>query len=239
MITRMILPGSTSRRPNCWRLFAIVCCVAVNASASTSLLEDANLPNDRLELKMLHSSEGDVANDALLTLETPALGNYVGDFKTTLFGTSDRSSSRFALAAASSSTNIVLYSDQTLVLSGGPGETVTLDLRNFVMLNQATLTLEGTATTSFVINVTKQFSLSGTAKVVLSGGIQCDNVFFNVLGRGHAVSLRGSASLVGTLTASQRVVRMGGHSMCCGEVFAKKIILRGAAQIIPCPVASQ
>src|ERR1700757_2041393 len=53
-------------------------------------------------------------------------------------------------------TNIQLNSHQNLTLSGAPGQTVVLKLNNF-QITSGTLTLMGTATTNFVINVSKQF----------------------------------------------------------------------------------
>jgi len=148
------------------------------------------------------------------------------------------SNSAFASMLASSDTNIRLDEYQNVTLSGAPGETVTLNLRNFVLRDRATLTLAGTATTSFVINVTKQFSLSGMSKIILSGGVQWNNVFFNVLGSGSTVSLSGKVSLTGTLTATRRVVRLRGQTVVDGKVIARKVLLGNNAQIVTPPVTS-
>jgi hypothetical protein len=136
------------------------------------------------------------------------------------------------------SSSISLRGNQSSSIVGAPGETVTLDIRNFVLTGHSTLTLQGTATTSFIINVTKQFSLSGRSRIILSGGLRWDHVFFNVLRRGSVVSLSGNAQLYGTLTALQRTVKMGGHSVVYGAVTAKRILLTGAARIIPPSIAS-
>ncbi len=143
-----------------------------------------------------------------------------------------------ALSAFSSYRNINLGGHHDTTISGAPGETVTLDLRNFALADHSTFTLQGTATTTFVINVTKQFSLSGNSQIVLSGSVRWDHVFFNVLGPGGAASLSGKAQLYGTLTASLRTVKMRGQSIAYGAVVANRVALRGAAQIVPCPVVS-
>jgi hypothetical protein len=137
-----------------------------------------------------------------------------------------------------SSGSIILGGDENTSILGAPGETVTLNIRNFVLTGHSTLTLQGTATTSFIINVTKQFSLSGHSRIILSGGLRWDHVFFNVLGRGRAVSLRGRAQLYGTLTALQRTVKMDDHSVVYGAVIARRILLTDAARIIRPPIAS-
>src|SRR6267378_2818295 len=111
-----------------------------------------------------------------------------------------------ALSGLGSSGSISLRGNQSSSIVGAPGQTVTLNLRNFVLAGQSTFTLQGTATTSFIVNVTKQFSLSGNSQIILSAGVRWDHVFFNVLGRGSAVSLSGNAQLYGTLTARQRTV---------------------------------
>src|SRR6202007_1161375 len=119
-----------------------------------------------------------------------------------------------------------------------PGETVTLNLQNFVLAGGSTFTLAGTATTTFIINVSNQFSLSQKACIVLSGGVTCYNIFFNVLGTGAAVHLNGSTYLTGPLIASGRKIEMRGHALVYGWVQADQILLRQQAQIVtPAPVS--
>jgi Ice-binding-like len=133
---------------------------------------------------------------------------------------------------------IRLDENQTITISGAPGETVTLNLRSFALYDNAILTLQGTATTTFIINVRHRFSLSGNARVTLAGGVQWDDVFFNVIGKGSVVTLSGNASLEGILTAKKRKIRLSGHADIFGEVFAKKLRLAGNAEIIQPPVVS-
>jgi hypothetical protein len=136
-------------------------------------------------------------------------------------------------------TGILLSGHQTQIVSSAPGSTVTLNLQNFILSGHSTLTLLGDATTTFVINVTNQFSLVQNAKVLLSGGLQWSHVFFNVLGTGSSVWLGGKSRLFGTLTANQRTVRLNGHSIVYGAVLAQGLLIRQAAQIIPLPIVSQ
>lgn len=116
---------------------------------------------------------------------------------------------------------------------------VVLKLTDFVLKGNDTLTLQGTAGTAFVINVSKQFSLSGNAQIILSGGVQWDDVLFNVRGKGSDVSLNGNASLRGILMANHRTVNLHGHSTVYGEVIANQIKLIKNSQIIRPPTASQ
>lgn len=143
-----------------------------------------------------------------------------------------------AMSGLGSPTSIRLGGNQNVSIPGAPGQTVTLNLRNFVLAGQSTFTLQGTATTSFIINVTRQFSLSGSSRIILSGGVRWDHVFFNVLGRGSVVSLDDRAQLYGTLTARQRKVKLDEYSVVYGAVIAKKIRLTDAARIIPPSIIS-
>ena len=144
----------------------------------------------------------------------------------------------FALAPTRSYTNINLVRNQSITLQGAPGETVVLSLKNFLMQGHATFTLQGTATTNFIINVTKQFSLSGYAKIILSGSVQWDNVLFNVRGQGTDVLVSNNARLEGILMANLRTVRLSGQSRVTGEVIARKIVMSNGSQITHPPVVS-
>jgi choice-of-anchor A domain-containing protein len=125
----------------------------------------------------------------------------------------------------------------SMTISGS--DCVVLKLTDFVLNGNDILTLEGTAGTAFIINVSKQFSLSGNAQIVLSGGVQWDDVLFNVRGKGSAVSLNGKTSLQGILMANRRTVNLNGHATVTGEVIANQIKLNGNSQIIHPPIASQ
>jgi hypothetical protein len=135
-------------------------------------------------------------------------------------------------------TNINLTRTMNMTVTGGPGATVTLSLNNFLMSGASTFTLQGTATTSFVINVSKQFSLSGSSRIVLSGGVQWNKVAFNVLGKGSNVTLSGSSRLVGVLNASKRMVLLRNQAIVWGEVHAARLILDDSSKVIQPPVIS-
>jgi hypothetical protein len=208
--------------------------ISVSANLSQNSPE-VNGSQDRIMLSWENSVWPSAATAPLNSNETVSIGYFYDESVSSVLNSSNTA---FASMLASSYTNIRLQDHQNVTLSGAPGETVTLNLRNFALHNHATLTLVGTATTSFVINVTKQFSLSGMSKIILSGGIQWNNVFFNVLGSGSTVSLSGKASLTGTLTAAQRVVRLRGQTVVYGKVIAPKVLLSNAAQIVLPPVTS-
>jgi hypothetical protein len=136
-------------------------------------------------------------------------------------------------------TNIQLSGNQNMTLMGAPGQTVVLKLQNFT-ITSGTLTLQGSSSTNFVLNVTNQFSLSNHAQIILSGGVTWDNVLFNVVGTaGGNVTLAGGSILNGVLMANNRTVDLSGASVVNGEVIANKIKMSGSAKIIHPPVTSQ
>jgi autotransporter-associated beta strand protein len=144
----------------------------------------------------------------------------------------------FASQSIGSLTTVNLRKNQNLTVSGAPGATVVLSLNNFIMSGSSTFTLQGTATTSFIINVNRQFSLSRSAKIILSGGVQWNNVVFNVRGKGSVVTLSGRSRLTGILNASQRTVGLTDYAIVYGQVNAKKLLLLESSQIIQPPVVS-
>ena len=107
-----------------------------------------------------------------------------------------------------------------------------------LIIRHGTLTLQGTAGTAFIINIRNQFSLSHSAKIVLSGGLTPEDVVFNVLGSGSDVVIRGQSDLTGTLEAIYRTVRITRHSVVTGDVIAREIKLRRGGHIIDLPVVS-
>ena len=112
-----------------------------------------------------------------------------------------------------------------------------LKLANFI-LNGGTLTLQGTATSSFSINVRNHFSLLNGAQVVLSGGIQPVNVAFNVIGKHSDVTVDDGSILIGIVSAPQRTVRIDDNSTVIGQVIAANVQLSGGGSIVPPPVVS-
>lgn len=127
--------------------------------------------------------------------------------------------------------NIDLKGKQNLTLTGAPGETVVLRLQDF-KISSGTLTLQGTATTNFVLNVTRSFSLTNHAQIILSGGVVAQNVLFNVRGTGTDVTMSGGSVLRGYILANQRTVSNNGQSIVRGGIWANRVKLSGGAQVV-------
>jgi cytoskeletal protein CcmA (bactofilin family) len=107
---------------------------------------------------------------------------------------------------------------------------VVLSLQDFV-LTGGVFTIVGTSpATTFVFNVSRNFSLSGTSQIVLSG-ITPSNVVFNVRGTGTDATIGGSSAFQGILLANYRNVKVSGSSSVNGEIVGNKVTLAGGAHL--------
>jgi hypothetical protein len=129
--------------------------------------------------------------------------------------------------------NSVNLNHGSLTITGGANEKVVLSLTDFVLTNNSILTLSGTATTSFIINVTDTFSLRSNSHISLVN-VPASNVLFNILGTGSTVWLRGGSTMPGTLLALHRRVRIRGGSQVVGRVIANQVrITRHSSVLTP------
>ena len=116
-------------------------------------------------------------------------------------------------------------SDMTITGTGH----VVLRLRDFI-LTGGTFTLVGTSPgTTFVFNISRAFSLSGSARIVLSG-ITASNVIFNVRGGSNAAAISGSAAFQGILLANYRNVKISGGTVN-GEIVGNRVVISGGATL--------
>jgi hypothetical protein len=143
----------------------------------------------------------------------------------------------FSLTANRPNTSVKLLGNHALTITGAPGETVVLGLKNFILRDNSSFTLQGTATTTFVINVNKKFSLSGNSHIDLVG-VQWEQVLFNVVGTGQRVSLGGSSVFNGILMANDRTIKMKGDATVSGVLIANRFKIRGSSRVLHPPVIS-
>lgn len=118
---------------------------------------------------------------------------------------------------------------QSITIAGPSSGKVVLNLQDFVLTN-GTFTLQGTAMTTFIINVSRNFSINNSS-VVLSGGLLASHVLFNVRGTGSQVSLNQGTSLQGVLLAYNRKVDLSGGKVY-GRVIANQIVITSGGQIV-------
>ena len=143
----------------------------------------------------------------------------------------------FSLTPNRPSTSVKLLGNHAITITGAPGETVVLSLKNFILRDNSSFTLQGTATTTFVINVNKKFSLSGNSHIDLAG-LQWNQVLFNVVGTGQRVSLGGSSVFNGILMANDRTIKMKADATVSGELIANRLKIRGSTRVLHPPVIS-
>ena len=144
---------------------------------------------------------------------------------------SDTAAAESVSAAYASLTNVnITNPSQNITITGGPNEKVVLSLQNFTISN-GTFTLQGTSTTSFIINVAKNFSLNNGG--ISLAGVPPQNVLFNILGKGGQVSLNQGTQLPGILLALNRKVDLsGGH--VTGKVIANQVVITsGGSAVTP------
>jgi len=134
------------------------------------------------------------------------------------------------LATSSAFTNWTEITDGKNMTIMGNGCTV-LNLKNFKLSGSTTITLAGVAGTAFVINVSGQFSLSGSSRIQLQGGLTAADVLINVKGKGSSVELSGSSKMTGIILAAKREVHLSGSSEVVGEAIGRSVSLSGSSKI--------
>jgi len=143
----------------------------------------------------------------------------------------------FSLTPNRPNTSVKLQGNENITITGAPGETVVPSLKNFILGDNSSFTLQGTATTTFVINVSKKFSLSGNSHIDLAG-LQWNQVLFNVVGTGHRVSLGGSSIFNGILMANDRTIKLKGDGTVSGDLIANRLKIRGSSRVLHPPILS-
>ena len=118
---------------------------------------------------------------------------------------------------------------QSMTVSITSGTKVVLNLQNFVMTS-GTFTLQGTAMTTYIINVTNNFSLNNS-KIVLSGGLLASHVLFNVIGTGSQVSLNQGTSMQGIMLAYNRKLDLSGGKIY-GRAIANQVVITSGGQVV-------
>ncbi|HEY2123971.1 MAG TPA: ice-binding family protein, partial [Chthoniobacterales bacterium] len=199
-----------------------------NVSLSSSTLNGALYYGSNGTLQM---SGGSVITGATIHDQDAVLNSVVAGALAVSGAASD-------LAANRPFTKFNLKNTQTAALTGAPGETVVLNLKTFALSGSAAMTLNGTATTNFVINVKSKFSLLDNSRIVLAGGMNWNNVLFNVVGKGANAKIAGQSSFEGTLMANFRTVQVQDRATVWGQIIANRILLSGGTQITLPPITS-
>ena len=131
---------------------------------------------------------------------------------------------------------IALNNTAASITDNTAGSTYVLNLTDLILAGtSAVLTLNGTSSTNYVINVNQYMTLSSKAQIALgNGGIGANNVLFNVQNTTPAydVTLSGAAVVNGIILAPTRNVKLTGGSVVYGEVIGKGVSLSGRSKVI-------
>lgn len=117
--------------------------------------------------------------------------------------------------------------------------TYILNLKDLILSGvSSVLTLSGNnqANVNYIVNVERFMSLSAGAKVVLTNGLNAQNVLFNVEQNPastftYDVTLGGGSKLDGIILAPNRTVKLTGASIVKGEVIGKAVSLSGYSRV--------
>jgi len=130
-------------------------------------------------------------------------------------------------AAALSPTQVLgnITTSQTLTSSGNVN---VVSLTSINLSGSKTLTLSGSATDAFIVNISGGFGLSGSSAIALSGGLTPNHVLFNLPTSGTSIVF--FADEVGTLLAPHRDFTLHGASLL-GAVLANDIQVTSGGQV--------
>lgn len=154
-----------------------------------------------------------------------------------------------ALRATDSRQNIVLSASNLTLNSTGK---YVMNLTDLVLSKGATLTLNGTSGSAFVINVSNNFNLGGASKIVLRGSLTPSDVLFNVIGNNEGAkgalpfAVTGGSQFSGTLLSynsaskgKQRGFEISGSSDFDGQLIANAAKISGQAKVRKRPKGSE
>ncbi|MCP3917307.1 MAG: DUF3494 domain-containing protein [bacterium] len=106
-----------------------------------------------------------------------------------------------------------------LTIEGTDGTNV-IDIQRVSLRYGEQLTLSGTPSSKFILNVHGRFRLRLFSKLALEGGVRAENVLVNVIHHGSSVRIAGFSEFNGILLAPNRRVRVAWHSLVQGTVIA-------------------
>jgi hypothetical protein len=110
------------------------------------------------------------------------------------------------------------------------GNKIVLSINNFVLSN-GTFTLQGTAATTYVVNITGQFNINNS-QVIATGGLLASHILFNFYSTNTTtITMQQGTSLTGILLADGRNVDLSGGKVF-GRVVASQLTLTSGGQVI-------
>ncbi len=156
-----------------------------------------------------------------------------------------RAASTFLAAKAPTQSFTDITTSTTITSTGGENviSVHTIDLQN------QNLTLVGSSSDTFILNLTGDFSCRGTCQIILSGGLMYLNVIFNIVGPeppGGTVFIKDPGVIAnGIFLAPERSVTLDKASLngaiIGGGIAMDSVTVHSGAQLLfcpPCPACS-
>jgi choice-of-anchor A domain-containing protein len=121
----------------------------------------------------------------------------------------------------------IIGSNTSLTITATDSNPVVLKLSDF-SLTHATLTLIGSSSSKFIINVSDDFAMSNGSLLTFDGQLDPKNVIFNI---GDSTTMSGASEFNGILLAANSAVSFSGGSAVYGELVGKSITMSGGSKI--------
>ena len=130
--------------------------------------------------------------------------------------------------------NITNSANSVTIADANPfgGSTIVLSIKDFVM-SQGTFTLQGTATTTYIVNVSGKFNLNNS-NVIAAGGLLASHILFNMTGSQSAkgnVTMQQGTTLTGIMLAAHRKVDLSGGKIY-GRLITEQLTLTSGGQVV-------
>ena len=116
-----------------------------------------------------------------------------------------------------------------------------LQLSNFQLSSGMTLTLNGTSSTRYIINVTNNFSMNNAKVVEVGTGFTAANVIFNYVNQNGNLTMDNGSVLNSILVAGSKTFTMDHASTINGELLAAAnctVNLKNGSKVIHPPIVS-
>ena len=113
-----------------------------------------------------------------------------------------------------------------------------IKVNNVALSGSATVTLNGPSNSYFIFNVTGKWDMSGSSKIVMSGGVPITHVLYNIIGTGQQVAFTGSSVANGQFLAVNRDISVSGatvNGQIIGAMNHKIAITSGAKVQVDAP----
>lgn len=133
-------------------------------------------------------------------------------------------------AAAALPVHVNLRSVTRAATVSAVGPRTVVSIRDVALRNADALTLQGSPSDEFVLNVTGDVKLSGTARLALRGVLP-SNVLVNMVGRGRELNLATGAAVNGIVLNPKGNLRMNGGTITGAAIVGGEVNVAGGARI--------